>query len=120
MISVTPYGFKIFLAAQTQAIRNLHLYTESGELSEHGYVPIPIQPSQWSDGKYPEQVWEFDSGEPVDVLGYYVTDEAGKLLYSEAFQKRNDAGDVIDAPMLIKNNGDRIAVGLNLTLLGRG
>ena len=118
MIQITPYGFSTFLKAMTGKVKRMHLFVENGELSGHGYMPIEIMPDNWDNGRYPEQTWEFEAGEPADVMGYYTTDASGQILFTEMFETRNEMNEVVPAPARIKNNGDRISVAINLNMLG--
>ena len=118
MINVSPSGVRVFTEAITGTLRNLHLHTEAGELTEHGYAPIPLVPSQWDNGVYPDQAWEFEAGPSVDVVGYYVTDSKGDLMLSELFTSVDKDGNRVETPMTIKNTGDRITVSLKFNLLG--
>ena len=118
MLKVTPKGIGRFTSAITDTLRNIHLFTDSGELTEHGYAPLPLVPSRWDNGVYPDQAWEFVAGDPVDVVGYYVTDNSEGMVLSELFTTKNDEGELVETPLTIKNTGDRIAVSLRLNLLG--
>lgn len=118
MINISPLGMKTFKQVIAASARTLHLYVDEGELQGHGYKSVRLKPSVWDDGVYPDVQWEFDSGEPVEVLGYYAANEGGGILFSEPFTARNDDGTTYDTPMTIKNNGDRITVGMRINLLG--
>lgn len=116
MINITPKGYKAFTKAITSTLRSIHLFTDQGELTGHGYKPKDLIVGKWDGGVYPDVTWEFTSGDPVTVLGYYVSDGEG-MLFSEPFTAINEGGARVDAPMEIKNNGDRITVGVRLNLL---
>lgn len=120
MLNITPYGYSAFTGAATSVPKQVHLHTESGELTGHGYAPIPLDSEQWDEGRYPDLQWEFEAGDTVWVLGYYVTDINGKIIYSEEFTQRTPEGDMVGSPMKIQHNGDRITVALNLNLLRSG
>ncbi len=98
MITVTQYGHELMRNRIVSTFATIHLYTDNGELEGHGYGPKELKPALWSDGAYPEQVWTFEAGDPVDVLGYYISDKDGKIILSEQFNESytiKNAGDVI-------------------------
>lgn len=110
MIKLTPYGSEQFQNAVNRVPSMVHLYVETGELEGYGYAPKRFDVSQWdSRGRYPEFLWEFNSGNQRSaVLGYYVTDSAGQVLFSEDFPE----------PYYVQNQGDRIGVAIDMEFLG--
>lgn len=109
MISLTPYGSKVFQKATERIPASVHLYVDSGELVGYGYEPKMLKANEWIEGQYPELMWEFSSeNQPADVLGYYVSDAEGQVLFSSQFDK----------PNRIKNQGDRIGVSINMRWIG--
>lgn len=108
MIRTTNYGHLKFTKALTDQIKTVHLITQNGELTEHGYAPKQVDPDLWDAGAYPKIVWEFQSGPIVDVIGYYVADDEVKMLFSEDFP---------EGPQSIQNTGDRIGVTIRLSLI---
>ena len=110
-ITVTTEGQVEFTDAIAQRLKRVHLFVDQGELQGHGYTPVNINPELWELGTYPTITWEFEAGEPVQVLGYYVTKEDGTILYTELFQRTKEDD------FIIKNNGDRISVNINLRFL---
>ncbi len=108
MIHVTPEGHKKIISTITGSIaKNLHLFTANGELTGHGYAAKNMEAALWDNGSYPKIVWEFAAGDPVDVLGWFITDDSNQMIFSEEF----------DTPYEIKNTGDRIGVNIRLVLL---
>lgn len=104
------------LRAVVEVLKRVHLFVTEGELTGYGYLPEPIDPDRWQEGVYPDIMWEFDAGDkPARVLGYYVTDEEGKIMYSENFPPSTENEDD-DAGFVIGRQGDRIVVGLRLNL----
>jgi len=108
MINISPQGRTAFVKAITNTITSAHLYTEQSELDGNGYTSKPIESNRWLDGDYPELVWEFSAGAKQRVMGYFVRNDAGDLLFSEDFSE----------PYIIQHNGDRIGVSIRLNLLG--
>ena len=108
MINLSPHGQQLMLAGVTSPIAKIHLYIESGELEGHGYAPQNIDAEKWDGPAYPEIVWEFSAGERVMVLGYFVTDAGGNMIFTEDF----------DEPMKLEHNGDRITVHMRMRLIG--
>jgi len=110
MASMTPYGRKAFQNAILSVPHKVHLYVESGELTGFGYSPKRLVAAEFDDnGLYPEQIWVFNSeAEAAMVLGLYVTDADGQVLYSDQFPE----------PYKIQNQGDRIGVSVNMSFLG--
>ena len=109
MISITPYGSKEFQAAVEKLPTSVHLYVDTGELKGYGYEPKLLQVSNWSNGDYPELMWEFKAeNEPAYVMGYFVSDAQGQVLFSDAF----------DESYKIQNQGDRIGVSIRLKFIG--
>lgn len=110
MISLSPYGAGLLVTSFTDKLRSAHLFVDDGEMKSHGYAPRLLTRTKWQDGNYPSLVWEFVAGDPVNVLGYFVSDKDDKMIFSELF----------DEPFLIQHNGDRITVDIKLTILGKG
>lgn len=110
MITVTPHGHRLFLGTITGAARSAHLFVESGELKGYGYEPLPVEPGAWQDGMYPQLKWTLQGGEKEDILGYYVTDENGSMLWSEPFGEA----------FTIKQAGGVVTVNMKLNLLTSG
>lgn len=104
------------LQAVTDKLKSLHLFVNEGELKGYGYGPAVLDPAQWEDGVYPDVVWEFNGAdEPARVMGYFVTNEGGAVIYSENFPTSEENED--DAPgFVIGKQGDRVRVGMRLNL----
>lgn len=116
MIQTTPTGKTLMLKAVTDKLKSLHLFVNEGELKGYGYGPARLDPAQWEDGVYPDVVWEFNGAdEPARVMGYYVTNDEGAVMYSENFPASEENTD--DAPgFVIGKQGDRVRVGMRLNL----
>jgi len=112
MLSVTPHGHSTMLEAITRVVRTMHLYTDLGELTGYDYAPKSIKGKDWSGGAYPEQLWEFEAGDPTRVMGYYLADANGRVLLTEEFGVGADGKQGYD----IGRKGDRIAVTVALNL----
>ena len=104
------------LQAVTDTLARVHLFINEGELSGYGYAAKVLNPTEWNDGVYPDITWEFNAAEKnVRVMGYYVTDGDGRVMYSENFPASAENED--DEPgFVIGKQGDRIAVGMRLNL----
>ncbi len=113
-------------AAMTRAVvglaRRVHLYANDvhpvrqhdlaafQEVQGGGYAPADLPADDWvvrADGKLTVAVrapiaWSFTAG-VGNVYGYYVTDAAGALLWSER---------LVPAPFLAANPGDKLRVAL--------
>lgn len=116
MIQTTPAGKALMLQAVTDTLKKLHLFVNEGELVGYGYNPAVLDPAQWEDGVYPDVLWEFTgSDDPARVMGYYVTNDAGEVMYSENFPASEENTD--DGPgFVIGKQGDRVRVGMRLNL----
>ena len=110
MITVTPHGHRLFLSGITSAARQAHLFVDEGELKGYGYEPLPVEPEQWQDGMYPQLKWTLIGGKEQDILGYYVTDETGAMLWSEPFGEA----------FTNKQAGGVVTVNMKLNLLASG
>lgn len=108
MINLSPHGQRLMLKGVTNPIKAIHLFVDSGELEGHGYSPKPIDPGSWDGPNYPPLVWEFSAGDTVNVVGYFVTDADGQMVFTENF----------DEPMKLEHNGDRITVHMRMRLIG--
>lgn len=110
MISLTPYGSKQFQDAVNALPAKVHLFTDSGELTGHGYSPKRFSLMDWQEGgQYPEFMWVFDAeSQPSTIMGYYITDASKQVLFSDTF----------DEPNVIQNQGDRIGVSIKLRFMG--
>jgi hypothetical protein len=87
-----------------------------GELVGYGYSPKPIDSLGWQRGVYPDQVFEFNGAQDnARVLGYYVTDKEGRIMFSENFPSSSENPDN-DPGFVIGKQGDRITVGMRLNL----
>ena len=116
MIQTTPHGHDIMLNSVTATLATVHLFVNEGELSGYGYSPELLDPAKWDAGVYPDILWEFEAGErPARVMGYYVADSEGRVMYSENFPASPDNEDD-DAGFVIGRQGDRVLVGLRLNL----
>jgi len=113
MINLTTAGHTVILGAITAAVRGLHLYTDTGELTEHGYAAKALTPEAWDGNKYPTQTWTFTEGEAVRVLGYYTTGANGEVLWSREFPVSENNPD----DYTIGRADDRINVTLTFGLL---
>ena len=104
------------LQAVTDKLTEVHLFVNDGELVGYGYSPAVLDPVQWEDGIYPDVLWEFNGAEnPARVMGYYVTNNKGMVVYSENFPMSAENED--DQPgFIIGKQGDRVRVGLRLNL----
>jgi len=116
MIVLTPHGHTVVMTAIQGVLKRIHLFTMKGELEGYGYAPKDIDQSQFKDGKYPDQTWEFEDGTPIRVLGYYLTDSSKAMIFSEEFNEDVDG----DRGFKIGKKGDRILVGVNLRVLSGG
>jgi len=115
MMLITPDGHRVFFAAIVEQIAKVHLFTDDGELTGHGYAPKQLTPGAWSlSGRYPEQTWNFEAGDRVQVKGYFLTNEAGLVLMSDDF----DIGPDNPEDFTIEHRGSKIMVNIQLTLLG--
>ena len=116
MIQTTPAGKTLMLKAVTDTLKTLHLFVNEGELKGYSYGPAVLDPEQWDDGVYPDVLWEFSGGdEPARVMGYYVTNDEGAVMYSENFPASEENED--DQPgFVIGKQGDRVRVGMRLNL----
>lgn len=116
MIQTTPAGKTLMLKAVTDTLKELHLFVNDGELVGYGYSSVLLDPAQWDDGVYPDVLWEFNGAEqPARVMGYYVTNEQGEVMYSESFPASEENED--DLPgFVIGKQGDRVRVGMRLNL----
>lgn len=105
------------LKAVTDKLEKLHLFVNDGELVGYGYGPAVLDPAQWVDGVYPDVLWEFNGAEqPARVMGYFVTNEEGGVMYSENFPASEENED--NQPgFVIGKQGDRVRVGLRLNLM---
>lgn len=109
MITITPYGRTQYQDAVNRIPAQIHLYTDAGELTGFGYAPKRFDFNQWKGGDYPEFVWVFENGEGKEsVLGHYVTDSSGQVIFSDSF----------DEPYVVEKKGDRIAVVVNQDFIG--
>jgi hypothetical protein len=108
VIRLTDAGYQTFLGAIQDKADKIHLMADTGELEGHGYAPKRFDPTKWMNGEYPKLVWEFSSGDPVNVVGYFVTSATGDVLFAEDFP---------DGAQEIKNTGDRIGVTIKLSLI---
>jgi len=110
MITMTQYGRDTFQNAVLQIPKTVHLYVEDGELKGYGYEPKQIRRESFdANGRHPELMWVFNAEpEAAQVLGFYVTDAHGQVLYSDQFKE----------PYKIQNQGDRIGVSINMAFLG--
>jgi len=115
MIQVTPYGHDLFMGALVVHLDSVHLFVDNGELSGYGYAPVKLQPELWEGGVYPDILFELEKGEKERVMGYYVADDQGRVVYSENFGPSDDNDDS-EAGFVIGRQGDRILVGLRLNL----
>jgi hypothetical protein len=116
MIQTTPTGHEHMLRAVTNMLFAVHLFVHEGELSGFGYESEKLDPLKWDDGVHPDILWEFEAADtPVRVLGYYVTDANGSIMYSENFPASAENEDE-EPGFVIGRQGDRIAVGLRLNL----
>ena len=86
------------------------MFVEEGELKGHGYSAKNLELSKWSpDGQYPELMWVFDAeNKASNVLGFFVSDANGQVLFSDTFDEAN----------VIQNQGDRIGVSIKLRFMG--
>jgi hypothetical protein len=115
MIQTTPNGHRRILKAVTDTLKTLHLYVFEGEVSGYGYAARALRPELWEAGVYPDQLWEFDAeDDSARVLGYYVTDVEGHVIFSEEFPIQ---GEEAEPGFVIGRQGDRIVVGLRLNLM---
>jgi hypothetical protein len=92
--------------------------TEAADVTEAsggGYSAIALTAANWTttpgsptSSTYPEQTFTFTGPLTTnpDVLGYYVTNAAGALVFAE----------MLGAPFTPTNNGDTLDVTLNITL----
>lgn len=83
------------------------LYVGEGEeLTGHGYTSIRLDINDWNldTGEYPKLEWIFEADVPVDVKGYFVTNNAGDIIMFEEFKE----------PQTIQHTGDKISVDLAL------
>ncbi len=110
MISLSPKGKTELLSGMTDKMSSAHLMVNDGELEGHDYSPIKLVRTKWIEGRYPTMTWEFTAGNIEDVLGYYIVNKEGDLIFSELF----------DATYTIQHSGDRISVNINFNLLGTG
>jgi len=109
VISLTPYGRATFQKQIERIPSTVHLYVEEGELKGYGYKTKVFDVTQWVNGDYPEMIWEFDAEDQAAfVLGYYVSDADGKVLFSDQF----------DESYKIQRQGDRIAVSISMNFIG--
>lgn len=116
MIMTTPKGQALMLKAVTDKLASVHLFVNEGELVGYGYGPVQLDPGQWEGGAYPDILWEFNGAEKsARVLGYYVTNEQGEVIYSENFPP-SEENDDNDPGFVIGKQGDRVRVGMRLNL----
>lgn len=108
MIRLTQTGHDVFMQAIQRSAASIRLMTDNGELQGHGYEAKRLDANAWVNGEYPKVVWEFSAGNPVSVVGYFVNDANGSMLFSEDFP---------EGPQEIKNTGDRIGITIRLSLI---
>lgn len=98
----------------------LRLYTDDKftEAQGGGYAPVPLRPGSWittevdrSAADYPPQTFRFTGplngdGTPPSVRGFYVTDAADIVLFSEGLK----------APFTPVNDGDSLVIDVRFSL----
>ena len=106
MLVLTPHGSNTFLSSITRRMKTIHLHTRTGELKGYGYEYKHINVD--SDGVVSEAEWTLvKSADEEQVVGYFVADDAGAVLFSEEF----------DAPMSVGNKITEIGVRIRLGML---
>lgn len=128
MLTVTYRAEAQMLQAVLALARRVHLYVnevgaarfasaaEFQEPDGGGYAPRDLAPDDWrvqtgarASATYPPVTWRFEAG-VGHVRGYYVTDAAGELLWSEP---------LAPGPFLAANPGDSLTLDLSFDLGAR-
>ena len=108
-IRLRPHGRAVYLAAATDTIKSIHLFSDAGEVPDaRGYAPHELDHALWVAGVYPTITWRF-AAQPgaklLPILGYYAVDDDGiqfDELFNEPFElAANEAIITVDVRLLM-------------------
>lgn len=113
-VNATAWTLRLYTVI-TSMLSNGSVVADLTEALDGGYTPILLTAANWvatpgspSNTAYPLQTFTFTGPLTTNpnVLGYYITNAAGDLMYAEA----------LASPFIPTNNGDSLDVTLVLTL----